>query len=434
MAAFGLGGALLTHTFALLSFAPLLVTFVLFRLGMMGFGANLALARQAHTGDRARSVLRAGLLAGGAGLGALLLIGTFLLPLVLEGRHLEHNVYVEETYHYRNHFVQVGQLFSPFWGFGYSDDPTGANDGMGFQIGLLPLGLALVAVFQLVKAGADNGMRRGLAFYLLLVGTGLALLMTPVAAPIWDRVGPLALIQFPWRLLSLVAFVGTALAGLVIANLLRWQIGSTPADGKGLPDQNEISAGAILLTVVVIFASFGYVGAHLEPVEPWREDGRAVFRFEQEHPDMIAYTEWVDEAFRTSPMTLAYGDPEYTEARARAGLLPRLSLVSGTGEILAQRSGGSSAGGRVRMDETATLRVHLLYFPGWYATLNGEAVDLRISPPHGLIELDVPPGEHEIDVRMGTTPARTLGTLLSWTAFLVLGFLWSGIRLRRPRA
>ena len=51
------------------------------------------------------------------------------------------------------------------------------------------------------------------------------------------------------------------------------------------------------MCLLVVFGGFAYVQADLQPVEPWREDGRAVFRFEEEHPDMIAYTEWVREPF-----------------------------------------------------------------------------------------------------------------------------------------
>ena len=42
-----------------------------------------------------------------------------------------------DTYDFRNHFVYFGQFLSPLWGFGFSDDPTGVNDGMSFQLGMM---------------------------------------------------------------------------------------------------------------------------------------------------------------------------------------------------------------------------------------------------------------------------------------------------------
>ncbi len=71
-----LGGCLLTHTFALISFTPLVMIFVLFRLAV------------AQTESRHwRSIIGRAGLAAAAGLLALLLIATFLFPLLAEGQY-----------------------------------------------------------------------------------------------------------------------------------------------------------------------------------------------------------------------------------------------------------------------------------------------------------------------------------------------------------
>jgi len=171
-------------------------------------------------------------------------------------------------------------------------------------------------------------------------------------------------------------------------------------------------------------ASYPYVQASLTPVEPWREDGRAIFRFEQEHPDMIAYTQWVKEPFTTSPMTEEYASPDYVENYDTNGELTRLAIIEGSGEILSQYSRGSSAGGVVRVDGASTIRIHLYYFPGWQVRVDGQLMDARVSDPHGLIEVDVPAGEHHIDVRMGSTPPRRAGTMTSWATLMLLAGLW----------
>src|SRR5690606_3869883 len=84
-----LAGTLLTHTFALISFAPLLVTFVLF----------LLLYVAQHIARRPGPLLGRMILAGFAGIAALLLMAIFLLPLFLEAqRYLDQQVYVANTY------------------------------------------------------------------------------------------------------------------------------------------------------------------------------------------------------------------------------------------------------------------------------------------------------------------------------------------------
>ncbi len=414
VAALTLGGALLTHSFALLSFTPLLMLFVLFRLAL------------AETHQGRGLVSRTGL-AAAAGLLALLLIATFLFPLLTEGPYLEQQVYISSTYDYRNHFVQWGQFFSPMWGFGFSDDPTGANDGMGFQIGVMALLLAMVAGYVTLCESEPAWLRRAYLGFLAVASFFLLFLMSPSSAALWQAMPMLAVIQFPWRLLSLTAFTVSALAGLVIPLLLdslfEPVFGATPEASTAITRD----AGAAVIILLIVLASAPYIRANLAPVEPWREDGRAVFRFEQAHPDMIAYTQWVQEPFKTSPMSAEYAADDYVEPwRAGSGdpSLTRLAILSGSGKILSHYSHGSSAGGVVRADTPATVRLHLYYFPGWRVTVDGQPVEHRVSDPHGLIEVDVPAGEHRIDAVMGATPARTAGTLTSWATLVLLVGLW----------
>jgi hypothetical protein len=139
---------------------------------------------------------------------------------------------------------------------------------------------------------------------------------------------------------------------------------------------------------------------------------------------MIAYTQWVKEPFTTSPMTEEYASPDYVEDYSENGPLTKLAIIRGSGEILSQYSRGSSAGGVVRVDGPATVRIHLYYFPGWQVRVDGGLVEARVSDPHGLIEVDVPAGEHRIDARMGSTQPRRAGTLTSWITLVLLVGLW----------
>ena len=177
-----LAGTLLTHTFALISFAPLLVTFVLFRLASQLVAGR---DRSTHDDNAVHGSLRRcsdALLALAGGVGALLLYANFLLPLLVEGQSLQQQVYSTGTYDYRNHFVYFGQFFSPFWGFGFSDDPTGVNDGMGFQVGSMAMLLLIVGIYQLWRGDDENDMRwRPIMIYLLVADAG--------AAAVHDAVG-----------------------------------------------------------------------------------------------------------------------------------------------------------------------------------------------------------------------------------------------------
>lgn len=404
---------LLTHTFALISFAPLLVTYVLF---LLLYQVRFADGGR-WQGFAGRTILAA--FAGGA---ALLLCAAFLLPLFMEGPALDQQVYVTNTYDFRRHFVYFGQYFSPFWGLGYSDDPTGANDGMSFQVGLVALVLAL--------GGCCVPWRparlRWRAAYLGLMTIALLWLMSAAAQPVWEAVPALAVIQFPWRLLALVDLLISGLAGLLLYTL-----------GQGLkrlplPAEEGQTVGILVLGALAIIASANYLTAELQPVEPWREDGRAVYRFEREHPDMIAYTEWVlEKPFTESPMSADYESPDYWEDHGYTTALTRFSVVQGVATVLSNESWGSYFRGRIQVERQATIRVNLYYFPGWQVTVDGNPVLYRVSEARGLMEVDLAPGEHLVEVRMGSTLIRQIGGAISGITLFPILILLSWPTQRR---
>jgi hypothetical protein len=259
-------------------------------------------------------------------------------------------------------------------------------------------------------------MARGLAVYLLAVSGALLWFMSPTATPLWEAIPPLGVIQFPWRMLALTGFTFSALAGLTVGC---WPV-----------EKMEQPGSLLVLGLVVLVGSAAYIGAPLQPVEPWREDGRAVFQFEREHPDMLGYTAWVKEPFQSSPMSKDYASEGYQERHGVSPSLERLAIIQGKGHVVSQVSRGSSFGGVVQIEQPAVVRIHIYYFPGWQVTLDGAPVPYRLSGPHGLIEVDVGVGEHRLKARMGPTPPRSWGAALSWlTILLLLGLVtWSQVR------
>ena len=401
-----LAGTLMTHSFALISFAPLLVSYVLYALVRRW----RSLPSKRSLQDRFGATLGAGVLAFAGGLAALAASATFLLPLLLEGQqHLQQQVYTTGAYSFQNHFVYVGQFLSAFWGFGFSDDPTGANDGMSFQIGLI------AGIVMIVGAAFLRGRSplRGIMRYLWCATILLLVLMTPLSRGLWEALPILGVIQFPWRLLSLAALTVSGLAGLLVWQLAR----STGAE-------HDTVDSVLLVGLLIVFAGSPYIFAQLQPVEPWRNDGRAVFNFEREHPDMIAYTEWTEEPFTETPLTAEYALDSYTESRGRTTSLSRIAVIAGEGRVVDSYSRGSSGGGVVQMETDGVVRIHYLAFPGWQVHVDDRLASHRISKPHGTLEVDVPAGDHRVSARMAATPVRRLGSAISWiTVALAAGLL-----------
>ncbi|MBI3958271.1 MAG: hypothetical protein HY328_05630, partial [Chloroflexi bacterium] len=352
-----------------------------------------------------------------AGLSALLLSALFLLPLLAEGPLLDQSVYTDNTYSYARHWVQFSQFFDPFWGYGFSDDPVGANDGMGFQVGAIALLLALASGYGLWRNRQWRDNRWRTEAFLLIISAAILFCVTPAAAPIWRLLPMVEVVQFPWRLLALSSFTLSALGGLAAARLL--QSGGMEEVG------GEALAGGVVLALLILFASIHFAQPEtLQPVEGWREDGRAVYQFEQQHPDMLGYTRWVEQPFTQSALTAQYAAPDFSNEK-----LERLGILTGGGSVLSHYSRGHSFGGEVEMASPGVVQIRVYFFPGWQVRIDGATVSHRLSPPDGLIEIDVPAGRHRIDMRMGSTPVRTAGLAISGVTLALL----IGLNLARRR-
>ncbi len=174
-------------------------------------------------------------------------------------------------------FVYPFQLFSSLWGFGAS---TGSYlDQFPFQLGVVPVGLAIIAVAlgwrapraaesksiadasasqqanlnrtEAVVSSDQRAAQRALVIF-LVAALVLTLLTFEIAAPLWNALG--IFVTYPWQLL---AFVGLALA-LVAGAVLEFDLRlTTPA----------MIAFFVALPVV---ASYGYLAPQYNDFSPTR--------------------------------------------------------------------------------------------------------------------------------------------------------------------
>ena len=125
---------------------------------------------------------------GGLALG-LGLTGIFMLPLVLEYKYINVAQWTANYYNYQDHFVDLYQLFSPFWGFGISNQ--GPVDGLSFRWGSYPVLLAFLSLF--VIARNPNNKRAYVWFFLVLTLVTIALMFDfsyPSGAPLAWQASP----------------------------------------------------------------------------------------------------------------------------------------------------------------------------------------------------------------------------------------------------
>jgi hypothetical protein len=115
-----------------------------------------------------------------------------------------------------DHLVYFFQLFSPAWGFGES--VAGWQDAMSFQIGLVPVALAIAALWGAYEAKV--AVQRRAVLVLSILACALVFLTLTLAAPLWQVVPLAALVAYPWQLLGLAALPLAMLAAVAAHALM----------------------------------------------------------------------------------------------------------------------------------------------------------------------------------------------------------------------
>jgi hypothetical protein len=185
-------------------------------------GQVLVLTGSGRARGTARGVVALGL--------ATLLAAGFWIPVAVERDLLRFDRLLTNQPAYHNHFLELSQLFSSFWGYGIS--APGREDRMGFGLGEAHLTLAGLGVALLLARRVHRlAFRQAwLAVAITAVGVAMAL---PLSRVLWDELPDLQYLQFPWRFLLLPALGCSFLAAVPTAVVARRHPGAGAALALG---------------------------------------------------------------------------------------------------------------------------------------------------------------------------------------------------------
>lgn len=364
------------------------------------FALAWALVLLWRTGDYKRGLLV--VLSGAWGLG---LAAFFTLPRLLE-RHLHHDPVDtglwDNYFDFHKHFVYWDQLFlSRFWGYGFSQ--PGPDDGFALHIGWLHWG---VVAFSVLLAPLLWWKHRS-AFWVwavfFVIFWAAVLLTTDASVFVWEAVGFMKYLQFPWRFLAVVIFASSFLAGSVL--LLT----------RDRPLTSVAIAAALLAGVIGLNQQFHDVGERFDISDEENFSGERL-------------------DYQTSRLGGTWAFFEYAQAPPEGPAQADVEVLEGPVNISNVESGSASLSFVTDAATAVRLRASIIDFPNWRVRVDGEVVEHDHDNPVGLITFVVPEGEHEVFLKLENTRVRTLAdyfSLAAWTLFLIACIGWAFVALRR---
>lgn len=336
------------------------------------------------------------LIAGGIlGIG---LAAFFSLPVFFERPYAHLETLLGGYFGYEQHFVDLQQLFiSNYWGYGSSE--LGSGDDLSLSTGPIHALLSLVGLFIAVLRYKKSPKLSAILIVLFLTSLGTLFLIHVRSSFIWDVVGILEWLQFPWRILADSIFLLSVISAIALQLIPNVKV--------------RIGVGVTaLLLVAVLHTGFFKPVDWLDISDKDKFSGRS-----WEKQLTISIFDYLPIYAKFPPVTKAPEKPEVLDGKA-------------TFEYYNKRSHYQE--GKVVIKDKATLRLPLFDYPGMRVVVNDKEVDhwnndcRRQEFCLGLITFQLPPGEHYFKAELTNTPIRTIGNTLSLTSFVVVVFLFIG--------
>ncbi|HUZ97120.1 MAG TPA: hypothetical protein VMU57_19630 [Edaphobacter sp.] len=252
--------------------------------------------------------------------------------------------------------------------------------------------IAVTAATRSPIPTSKDRVPKKLIYNLTILAIAIAFLLTSPSNSIWQHVPELPFLQFPWRLLAILA----AVLSLTIALAL------TPLKLKTLP------AAALSLAVA---ATLTLTAFHLFHQYCYPEDtvpaSLAVFRSNTGTEPSKEYTPTT-----ASNTSLSQTNPPYW-------LIPSHSSIN-TNAPANTTPGTAPASLTLNSPTPQTLVLNLRDYPAWRITLNQAVLTSHLHRSDGLIAIPIPAGLNHITVTYGRTLDQTIGDILTLLSLILL--------------
>jgi hypothetical protein len=236
----------------------------------------------------------------------------------------------------------------------------------------------------------DGAITPRFPMLLAALAAAIVFMLTPLSAVLWDHLPQMHFLQFPWRLLAVLAVI----FGFGIA-LLFSRVG--------------MQASVIAIAGAALFTAPAYIAFHQRCYpEDTLPERLAIFRSANPGTDPTdEYTPATgdnDVLAQTNPGYWMAQDPaQQAPSGSRPGAAPRLLELS--------------------LPVPQVLILNLRDYPAWSIRSNEESITARLHRDDGLIAIPLPAGRSRIQIRYITGRDQSIGYLISSLSLLLLTIL-----------
>lgn len=311
----------------------------------------------------------------------------YWFPAILEKQYIIIDSVDFITQTYQNHFLTPNQVI------GFEKIPWGFLPpvlGVGLFLGtIFATTVLLLQQFKFIsKKGFDHFIIFSvISFFICLF------LASNISKPIWELLSPpLNYLQFPWRFLTLITFFGAISCSYLIYKT------------KPLKDQLMIIGLLVIPLIVSYYNYFQPVGYNF--ISKYTAD------------DPCGTAGWSNEYIPIWAKTCFPKGSKLGEVNVTAGDIKHTGIQIKNHSRLYEFTTQSTESGKLLFKR--------YYFPGWKLKIDNQKSSISAALPYGLIEADIPSGNHSLKLEFKNTPIRNISNLISVLSLII----WLFIALR----
>jgi hypothetical protein len=316
------------------------------------------------------------------------LASIYLVPAIYEHRYVQIAAIFATGTHIENHFL--------FHHTANSVHNAIINTASFIAIALLlltALAIAMATHRSSLPKAQEPQSSTNLVFTLAILAIAIAFLLTPISNPIWQHLPELRFLQFPWRLLALLAAVLSLAIALALASL---KIKATLA-----------IALSLVLAALLVFPSFRLFRQQCSP-EKTVAGTLARFRANAGTAPNDEYT-----PISASNQSLSHVNPPFW-------LHPDQLTDANTNAPANSTPGTAPTSLALNSPQPQILVLNLRDYPTWRITLNQTILTTRLHRSDGLIAIPIPAGLNHIAITYTHTLDQTIGDILTILSLVLL--------------